>query len=152
MAGSPLTPCRANRVLSVVHPGPAIPPVPVLQLQRIQSLLVILGRIHLVDARQRARGHPWWRGLAPRGRRVGGFPPVGLILNGGPFPLAQCLSRGGAVLLLRVLVRAIVKELGVDLHEQLHGVVNHAVDSSWGRRLATGATSKPSADQTNLFQ
>jgi hypothetical protein len=44
--------------------------------------------------------------------------------------LSGPLDFGCVVLLLGVVVRAVVKQLRVDFHEQFHGIVYHSMDRS----------------------
>lgn len=77
-------------------------------------------------------------------------PLVRLLGDGGPFPGTQFLSLCGAVLLLGVFVGAVVEKLRVDFHEQLHGVVHHAMNRS-GDMLELG-TIFMLQRSTHLFQ
>lgn len=62
------------------------------------------------------------------------FPPFKSVL----FLLLGCS------LLFGVLVRAVVEELGVDFHEEFHGVIYHTVDGS--------AESEPGISFTRGFE
>lgn len=55
---------------------------------------------------------------------------VGHLRNGCPSSLTVRLPSRGAVLLLGIFMRAVVEQLGIDFHEEFHGIVNHAVDGS----------------------
>ena len=116
---------------------PTVSLIVVLELQGIQPLLVIIGSV-LVKPRQAVCR----RAVDAVGWPVG-FPSVRLLGDECPFSLPRRLSCTGAGLLLRVFVGAVVKELGVDFHKQLHGVIDHAVDrpasvSAHTSRLQTG--------------
>lgn len=117
----------AYRILPLIGRS-TLSAVAILQLEGVQPLLVVFGAVGLVDARHGV-------GAGPVGSAaVNLLPAIGLLRDGGPFPLADGLSGRGAVLLLGVLMRAVVEQLGIDFHKQFHGVINHAMDSSVGEK------------------
>lgn len=104
-------PGRTHRALPLVHGWP------VLQPKRVEPLLIILCAVDLFSCAS---------GLAVS------LPLVRQLLDRGPFVFSLLLSRGSTVLVFGVLVGAIVKQLGIDLHKQLHGIVNHSVNCPAG--------------------
>jgi hypothetical protein len=95
-----------------------------LNLERIQPLLAFIRHgLNLVDGlRDVEHGRRWGRSaVLPHGR---------LLFDHVPPIFAGLLSLIGAILVLRVFMRALIEELWVDLHKHLHSVVHHAVDSS----------------------
>jgi len=117
---------RADRALALMA-GWAT--ASILKLQRIEPLLVVLGcRIDFINARQRAPlGTGWYLADAVAQRRPS---LIGLFAECCPFALSQRLPFSRTVLLLRVVVRTVVEKLWVDFHEELHGIVHHAVNGS----------------------
>lgn len=94
-----------------------------LELQGVQFLLAFMGHsLNLVDwlGHIKNRRRRRWNSILSAGR---------LLFDRVPPVLAGLLPLLGTVLLFSVLMRALVKELRVDFHEHLHGIVHHAVDS-----------------------
>ena len=102
----------------------------ILEPQSVKPLLAVLCDRVLIYARRRidllSSGVGRRRQSYGHGRAV----PSGLLGKAVPFILAFCFNLIGVVLRLGVFVGALIEELGVDLHEKLHGVVDHAMDCS----------------------
>ena len=119
----------------------------ILQLQSIKTLLLMSHGIDarggslLANRRDRRRGSESLGVSATGPRGVGGAhaagSPLCLLRDDVPFVLARELTRFGAGLRLVVVVGAVVEELGVDLHEEFHCVVDHAVDGARNPREVT---------------
>lgn len=113
--------------------GPPLPPrritsATIAKLQRVETLLVLLGRrIHLLDAVE-----PCYVCLGPR-RAVAEillFVTLSQLGESLPLEVARGFAGFGVVLVLGIVVRTVIEQLWIDLHKQLHGVVHHAVDSA----------------------
>lgn len=95
-----------------------------IDLQGVQPLLAFVGHgLDLVDGLGDVEGG---RG----GGRSAILPHGRLLFDHVPPILASLFPLIGAVLVFGVFMRALIEELGVNLHEHLHGIVHHAVDSS----------------------
>ena len=88
-----------------------------MQFQGVEPLLAVLRGVCVGFG-------SWWR------YAQAALHFVGLFVEFVPFGFSGLFSFVGAILEFIVVVRAVVKELGIYLHEKFHGVINHAVNGS----------------------
>lgn len=113
----------------------------ILQLQRVQPVLILVGHglylINRVGHVEVGRGRRWRNAI---------LSIFGLLLDDVPAVRAGLLALTCAVLVLGEIMGAFIKELRVDFHKHLHGVVYHAVNCSrnqvliWCYLLANGCS------------